>query len=459
MTRFRADKTWRRPMNGSTVIAGSPVKLFNLTDKGRVVAERIELREEIDATEMALANRFLDAGAVVPILEPTDRAILNEITVVIPVFAREKRDVDALESLISKLVECRALIVVDDHSPHPISGAFAVPSNCQIMRNEWNTGPAGARNAGLAATETKLIAFVDADVHLEVHDLLMLASHLQNQSIVATAPRIIGTPNTNSIFGRFEETDSPLDLGKRPARVRAGTRVSYVPTACLVARTAAVRDEGGFDPELSTGEDVDLVWRLDSPLHWVLYESAVEVTHDARSDFWSWVDQRRGYGRAAASLATRHPGALAPVVANFWSVAIVALLGTKRRWLAIPIVVYTAVSLARKLPSLPNRWFEATRLALLGHWHAGVSIARAITRVWLPLALGAAVFSRTARRILVAASLLPAFVDWLRKRPRLDPIRYVSLRAIDDAAYATGVWEGCAIERTPAPLAPRISKP
>lgn len=459
MTKFRVDKSWRRPRNGDTVIAGSPIKLFTLTDRGRDVAERIERRDEIDPSTIGLAHRLFDAGAVVPVLEPGDASLLDKLSVVIPVYAREMRDVDAVRQLANNLLLCNEVIIVDDHSPYPVSGTTTFPSNCKVIRNEWNMGPGGSRNAGLAAVSTDFVGFVDADVHLDAFDLHLLASHFSDDAVVAVAPRIIGDSTAEDVLGRFEETDSPLDLGQRPGRVRAGTRVSYVPTACLVARTAAVRAEGGFDPELTTGEDVDLVWRLDSPIHWVLYESAVEVCHDARKDFWSWLDQRRGYGRSAAALAKRHEGALAPVVTNAWTLVILGLLTSRRRWLALPVAAVTAITLAQKLRKLPNRWYEASRLAVLGHWHTLVSIARAMSRVWLPPALLLAVVSRSLRRYLFAAMTLPALFDWTRKRPRLDPLRYLALKLLDDASYAVGVWEGCVAERNIDPLKPRITKP
>ena len=459
MTRFRPDHSWRRPLNGDTVIAGSPVKLFTLTEKGREVAERIEKRDEIDAAYVALANRFLDAGAVVPVLEPSGPEVLPRISVVIPVYAQEMRDVDRLATLLAGLDLCHEVIVVDDHSPYPVLGAVSAPANCRVLRNEWNTGPAGARNAGLAEVTTDYVAFIDADTHVDQTDLMMLASHLANEAIVAVAPRVVGTPGGKTLLERYEESNSPLDLGIRAARVRAGTRVSFVPSACFIARTEAVRSEGGFDPELRTGEDVDLVWRLDSPLHWVLYESAVEIRHDARTSAWSWLEQRRGYGRSAASLAKRHSGALTPLSTNAWSLGIIALLPSKRRLFALPLIAYTVISLARKLPSLPNRFVESSRLALLGHLHTAVGIARAIVRVWLPVAIVAAVLSKTARRVLLASVTIPALSEWVNKRPRIDPIRYAGLRLLDDAAYAVGVWEGCVAERTLTPMVPRISKP
>ena len=53
-----------------------------------------------------------------------------------------------------------------------------------------------------------------------------------------------------SISPRLRTKHSPLDLGTEPARVASGTRVSYVPSAALVARTDALRSNGGFDDAL-----------------------------------------------------------------------------------------------------------------------------------------------------------------------------------------------------------------
>ena len=35
-------------------------------------------------------------------------------------------------------------------------------------------------------------------------------------------------------------------------------------------------------------------------------------------------------------------------------------------------------------------------------------------------------------------------IDWVDRRPRLDPVRFAALRIADDLAYAAGVWLGCA---------------
>ncbi|MEY4146825.1 MAG: hypothetical protein RL278_381, partial [Actinomycetota bacterium] len=37
--RFIADNSWRRPANGNVVLAGSPLKLFSLSQAGQTIAE------------------------------------------------------------------------------------------------------------------------------------------------------------------------------------------------------------------------------------------------------------------------------------------------------------------------------------------------------------------------------------------------------------------------------------
>ena len=60
------------------------------------------------------------------------------------------------------------------------------------------------------------------------------------------------------------------------------------------------------------------------------------------------------------------------------------------------------------------------------------------------MALPAAVAVRRLRLPLAALALAPPLLDWLDRRPPLDPARYVAARLLDDVAYSVGVWQGCA---------------
>jgi mycofactocin glycosyltransferase len=58
---------------------------------------------------------------------------------------------------------------------------------------------------------------------------------------------------------------------------------------------------------------------------------------------------------------------------------------------------------------------------------------------------------------LAALVLAPPLLDWLDRRPPLDPARYVAARLLDDLGYSLGVWQGCARHRTVRPLLPVLA--
>ena len=63
---------------------------------------------------------------------------------------------------------------------------------------------------------------------------------------------------------------------------------------------------------------------------------------------------------------------------------------------------------------------------------------------------------RRMRWPLAALVLAPPLLDWVDRRPPLDPARYVAARLLDDIGYSLGVWQGCAERRTVRPLLPLL---
>jgi mycofactocin system glycosyltransferase len=410
--RYRLDESARR--TGDVLLAGSPLRVFRLTPAGTTVLDEISRGVAVPASP--LVDRLLDAGAIHPLND--SRPVPDDlVTIVVPVRGRIGPTAPRT-------------IVVDDGSDPPVSGA--------TIRLATNQGPAAARDAGLAEVTTPLVAFVDADVVLPDGWLEPLVAHFDDPRVGLVAPRIRSTPGT-SVLARYERRRSPLDLGPEPARIRAGTRVSYVPAAAIVCRTRAVREAGGFDPDLRFGEDVDLVWRLDRSGWRCRYEPGVEVHHDPRPTWAAWAYQRIGYGSSAAPLAKRHPGALAPVRASGWSAAAWALVVSGHPMAAVVLTVGTGAALVRKLPFVPAR--TSFELATVGTARLATALASAVRRVWWPLVLLAAVRSRRARVVAVVAAVAAG-----------EP-----LRVLDDACYGAGVWRGMWRERTIEPLLPEIA--
>ena len=267
---YLCDSSWER--FGNTVLAGSPFVVFRTTDAGGRVLDALEAGEPV--ADSKLIDRLLDAGAVhpAPTLHPT-AFTLDDVTVVTP--------------QLGGAASADGRIVVDDGSQPPIQSA--------TLRLEINRGPGGARNAARPLVDTPLVAFVDADVELLADVgigswLDALLPHFDDPSVGLVAPRVCG------------EVNSPLDLGDTPARIRAGTRVSYVPAAAIVIRAAAFDQLGGFDEQLRFGEDVDLVWRLDQAGWRCRYEPTSTVWHAPRTSVAGRLRQHASYGTAAAPL-------------------------------------------------------------------------------------------------------------------------------------------------------------
>jgi mycofactocin system glycosyltransferase len=448
MTRYRRDVSWRdaswrspgtRQQGRGLVVAGSPLRLFRVSPGGAQVLTLAETGEQPPTeTVQRMLDRFVDAGALHPVHEAgpyTDA----DVTVVIPAL-------DTLPRLDSGV----RTIVVDDGSRPPLRLPDDAPPSVTLVRLSTNAGPAAARNAGLDSVTTALVAFVDADVEVSDGWLQPLLAHFADPRVVLVAPRVRGAAGTSPI-ARYEQAHSPLDLGDQPARIAAGTRVSYVPAAALVCRADVVRAVDGFDEDMRVGEDVDLVWRLTALGHRCRYEPDSTVDHRPRSSWAALLRQRFGYGRSAAALARRHPGSLAPVRMSGWSAGVWALVAARRPVWALALAAGTTAALARKLRDVPSK--ETIRLAGLGHLAAGRQLAQALTRVWWPIALLAAVFVPKARTVVAAALVTPVAVDVARAHS-LAPLRDAPVRWAEEMAYATGVWRGVLAEREVGPLVP-----
>jgi mycofactocin glycosyltransferase len=159
-------------------------------------------------------------------------------------------------------------------------------------------------------------------------------------------------------------------------------------------------------------------------------------------------------------LDERHPWTVAPISASGWSVAawaLAALGGPVGVAAGATTALSTAALLESKLGSLAAPRTVAWRLALRGHWGVGRLLAGAVWRAWLPLFLIVAIWSKRARWILLVSLILPGTTDWAQTPRPLDLVRYLALRAVDDAAYCSGVWQGCLPSRRFRALFPHLA--
>jgi mycofactocin system glycosyltransferase len=456
--RFALDRSVRRYRDGRVLIGGSPLRLFRLTDAGARLIDRIEAGQAVAAgpAEVRLLDRLIDAGALH--LRP-ERGPFgpDDVTVVVPVRNRAA----VLDRLLSSIGAAgagsrpAAVVVVDDGSLDAAAHAeVARRHGAELVRRPRPGGPGAARHDGIVRSRTDLVAVLDSDCVVTPGWLAALLPQFTDERVAAVAARVRTEPG-EGLLARYESARSPLDLGPEPGPVTPGTRVPYVPAAGVVLRRDAYDDVGGFDDSLRVGEDVDLVWRLVESGWRVRYEPSAVVVHDVRPDLRSWLGQRYSYGCSAAPLDARHPGRVAPVSCSPWSVAVWAAAAAGHPVLGATVAFGTSAALAARLGQLPAA--TSFRLALRGHLGAGRLLARALVRVWWPLALAAAVLSRRARWLLVvAAASAVAEARTRADRVDVDPVRFAVLALADDVAYGCGVWAGCLRARSLRALMPRL---
>jgi mycofactocin glycosyltransferase len=502
--RLVPDPGARLVAGGVVLVGGSPVRVLRLTQAGaRQVASWFAGAPVPDgASARSLARRLLDAGIAHPDAgAAAGAATVADVTVVIPVRDRHAE----LDRCLAGLRGLPHVIVVDDASADPaaIKGIAAARGATAIHR-PVNGGPGAARNTGLAAAETELVAFLDSDCVPSPGWLAGLLPHFADPAVGAVAPRIVPHQAGTGWLARYEGASSTLDMGARPSVVRPGARVPYVPGAALVVRRTAAGD--GFRYGMHVGEDVDFVWRMAAAGWRVRYEPEAVMGHDHRVTFRAWFSRRADYGTSAAALEQLHPGAVRPLYASWWTAgawaaalarrpaagaaltaAATALLArrlsrvTGERW-PVPAVSRTSWALDRGIPpssahdnphvrqptdnSKKRRgagrppggaaWRLAVRLAGGGTLAAARPLGSALSRTWWPAAIPAAIAVPKLRAPVAALILLPPLLDWADRRPPLDPARYVAARLLDDAAYSLGVWHGCLARRTIRPLLPLI---
>lgn len=439
---------------GATLVGGVPTRVLYVTALARAMLTGGRL-VVTSPTTAALAERLLDAGIADPVVAELPKQT-EAVTVVVPVHDRP----EAVARLLASIPSGIPVIVVDDCSRNPKAVRdVADRFGANLIALPENLGPASARNAGLAAVTTPFVAFIDSDMVIDADTVPRLLRHFADPRVGLVAPRIVGLePESGpNWITRYEAARSSLDLGAEPANVRPGARVSWLPAACLVARTEVIG--AGFSPGMRVAEDVDLVWRLVKNGWRVRYEPAVEARHEHRRTVLDWLGRKAFYGTGADDLAARHGDTVAPAVFTPWTLVFVGALLAQRRW-SLPIAAgaaaLAAVRIGSRLRPTPDRARIAVRLTGLGALAATAQTAELLTRHWWPVAAVGSLVSRRLGRAVVVAAVADAVYEHRRTATGMGLASFAIARRLDDLAYGAGLWIGAMRERSSRALRPVV---
>ncbi|MFG1785405.1 mycofactocin biosynthesis glycosyltransferase MftF [Rhodococcus oryzae] len=451
----RIDPKVRTFSGGRVLIGGSPTRMLKLAPTAAAMIGDGYLKV-VDTQSAQVARHLLDSGVANP--RPMSSPSNQDVTVVIPLH----NNITGLNRLLPAL-RGLSVIVVDDGSDDPVT----TPPCCdgradvRVLRHPAALGPAAARNTGMAAATTEYVAFLDSDVVPRLGWLEAMLGHFSDPAVAMTAPRIVALEPDAGAIGRYEHARSSLDLGRKEGAVRAGSPVSYVPSAAMLVRRRALEECGGFDAEMHVAEDVDLCWRLHAAGWRLRYEPIANVAHDHRVSFRKWFGRKIFYGTGAAPLALRHEGLVPPVAMSPLTLLAVLLAATcTRLGLAGSLVaqLVTVIRLRRTFRELDQPTRISVILTAQGFAGGVWQLASAMCRHYWPVTLLAALVSSRVRRALLAVAVAEGLADWYTHREPggLGPVRHTVFKRMDDIAYGTGLWRGAIAERSIAALKPRL---
>jgi GT2 family glycosyltransferase len=190
-----------------------------------------------------------------------------ELTVVLPTRRRPGSLARALAGLAGQVQPPAYRLVVVDNDPGPHPEPWVPPG--AVLLREPVPGAAAARNRGIAAADTPLLAMLDDDVVPEPGWLRALATPVLEGRADLTGGRVVLDPSVARprwLAPGLEGYLTALYLGPDEAELAPDQTLL---TASLLTRTELLRAVGGFDPRLGpqgktqlVGDDVQLVRAL-----------------------------------------------------------------------------------------------------------------------------------------------------------------------------------------------------
>ena len=300
--------------------------------------------------------------------------------------------------------------MVDDASDPPV---VAMPERtcCGSTRNG---GPAAARTAGLDAVRTELVAFVDTDVDAEPGWLSRVARSLRRPA--GGARRTAGRQRRRR--ARRQRIGGRLRAAAFPARPRAARRGGWprAPGSPTCRRPRSVARVDGHHGRRRVrpgaarrrGRRPRVAARRGRAGGFATSRRCRCSTRPRRLVAGARPPARRLRRARRQRWPRRHGGAVAPVRTSPWTLGVWGLVVAGQPLAALGLAAATAGALVHKLRGVPPG--DSLRLAATGHAYAGLTLADAVRRCWLPLALVAARRSRRVRVVTLAA-LVPALVD------------------------------------------------
>jgi GT2 family glycosyltransferase len=192
------------------------------------------------------------------------------------------------------------VIVCDDGSTDG-TRAVAEASPFRVLALEHG-GLSRARNAGLAAANGEIVAYLDADAEAHPEWPYRLALAFDDPKVAAA-----GGPNLTPRDAGFVERAIAAAPGAPIHVLATDDRAEHVPGCNMAFRRTALQEIGGFDPiHRAAGDDVDVCWKILDLGYEIAFAPTAQVDHHRPESIARYLRQQRSYGRSERVLQGRH---------------------------------------------------------------------------------------------------------------------------------------------------------
>lgn len=185
-------------------------------------------------------------------------------SIVIPLYNKVNYIQQCLESVLCQTHQDFDIIVINDGSTDGSENIVEKFEDSRIkLISQDNQGASSARNAGIAIAKYEWIALLDADDFWYPNHL----EELQNTMVECPEASVVCT-NYEIVLGKnyLKQASFAVDIQSKPAYVENYFEASLIDplawTSALAFTKRVFKEVGGFDTQIKSGQDIDLIVRF-----------------------------------------------------------------------------------------------------------------------------------------------------------------------------------------------------
>lgn len=229
------------------------------------------------------------------------------VSVVLPVY----NDPDGVETTLESLTslhypdECYEILVVDndstDETPQVIQSFADDHTNVSMLVERDVQSSYAARNRAVEVSRGDILAFIDADMHVEADWLEQIVDVLAESGADYIGCDVeLYTPGERTAADHFDKLRG-FDIE------RYINKLQFAPTCCLVVRREVFETVGSFDDRLVSSGDMEFGNRVADAGFDIHFAQNVTMYHPTRSSLRSNMKKAVRIGRGRYQLSKYYP--------------------------------------------------------------------------------------------------------------------------------------------------------